>query len=139
MEENLFTFEKSEQVSNEYISNLNVSKNEQQQNAIETNSVSETPKQEDDVVDFQTIQNLGELDRESVIQKINTTTDEKERNELTILIISVITAVLSHCFTDITYFWIQTGAFYAILLGSIGCEERRLGIESELILKSRIF
>ena len=83
MEENLFTFEKSEQVSNEYISNLNVSKNEQQQNAIETNSVSEAPKQEDDVVDFQTIQNLGELDRESVIQKINTTTDEKERNELT--------------------------------------------------------
>lgn len=64
---------------------------------------------------------------------------KKERNELTILIISVITAVLSHCFTDITYFWIQTGAFYAILLGSIGCEERRLGIESELILKSRIF
>ena len=60
-----------------------------------------------------------------------------ERSYVSILILSLIFAVLSHCFTDITFFWVQTGVFYVILLGGIGCEERRLGKDNDLLIRGR--
>ena len=54
-----------------------------------------------------------------------------------ILIISITAAVFAHSFTDITFFWIQTGVFYMVMLGGIGCEERRLKLDNDLILKGQ--
>ncbi len=58
-------------------------------------------------------------------------------NEVAILIISIAAAVFAHSFTDITFFWIQTGVFYMVMLGGIGCEERRLRLDNDLLLKGR--
>ncbi len=54
-----------------------------------------------------------------------------------ILIVSITAAVLAHSFTDITFFWIQTGVFYMVMLGGIGCEERRLNLDKDLLVKGR--
>ena len=54
-----------------------------------------------------------------------------------ILIVSFAAAVFAHSFTDITFFWIQTGVFYMVMLGGIGCEERRLGLDGDMLIKGR--
>ncbi len=54
-----------------------------------------------------------------------------------ILIIAIAAAVFAHSFTDITFFWIQTGVFYMVMLGGIGCEERRLDVHKDLLIKGR--
>ncbi len=54
-----------------------------------------------------------------------------------ILILSVAAAVFAHSFTDITFFWIQTGVFYMVMLGGIGCEERRLKQDNDLLIRGR--
>lgn len=44
------------------------------------------------------------------------------------LILALACAVLVHSTTDLTFMWIQTGLFYALILGSIGIEEKLLKI-----------
>lgn len=53
------------------------------------------------------------------------------------VIIAVSCAVFAHCFTDITFFWIQTGMFYLFIIGSIGFEEKRLGLKNDMLLCGR--
>ena len=54
-----------------------------------------------------------------------------------IMIASIMLAAVSHMFTDITFFWIQTGLFYAIILGGTGSEERRLNIKNDFLIKGK--
>ncbi len=56
---------------------------------------------------------------------------------ITAIIIAILVAVISHSFTDITFFWIQTGLFYCIIMGSIGAEERRLGIPDNTLIRGK--
>lgn len=60
-----------------------------------------------------------------------------KNSRIAILIVSFVAAVLAHSFTDITFFWIQTGVFYMVILGGIGCEERRLGLDRDLLIKGQ--
>ena len=60
-----------------------------------------------------------------------------KNSPVAVLIISIAAAVFAHSFTDITFFWIQTGVFYMVMLGGIGCEERRLGLDKDLLIKGR--
>ncbi len=53
------------------------------------------------------------------------------------VVIAMIAAVISHCFTDITFFWIQTGLFYSVMMGAIGGEERRLKIPDDPIVRGK--
>lgn len=45
------------------------------------------------------------------------------------LIIALLFGLLAHGTTDLTFIWIQTGLFYALLMCSIGVEEKLLKIE----------
>ena len=54
-----------------------------------------------------------------------------------IMIASIMLAAVSHMFTDITFFWIQTGLFYAIILGGTGSEERRLNIKNDFLIHGK--
>lgn len=62
----------------------------------------------------------------------------RDRNSTVVtLIIALAGAVVAHSFTDITFFWIQTGTFYMFFLGAIGCEERRLEIPPDYLIFGR--
>ncbi len=58
-------------------------------------------------------------------------------SELSAVIFATVAAVLAHSFTDITFFWVQTGVYYLFILGSIGCEERRLSLPDDTLLCGR--
>ena len=58
-------------------------------------------------------------------------------NEIAAIAIAILAAIISHSFTDITFFWIQTGIFYVIVFGSIGCEESRLDLNHDTLLYGR--
>lgn len=47
-------------------------------------------------------------------------------NKNTKLILSISAAVLVHATTDMTMLWVQTGLLYALILGSLGIDERAL-------------
>ncbi len=56
---------------------------------------------------------------------------------ITSVVIAIIAAVVSHSFTDITFFWIQTGLFYCVMMGGIGAEEKRLKIPEDFIVRGK--
>lgn len=58
-------------------------------------------------------------------------------NEIAAIAIAFLAAIVSHSFTDITFFWIQTGIFYVIVFGSIGCEEKRLALTNDTLIRGR--
>ena len=58
-------------------------------------------------------------------------------NEIAAIAIAILAAIISHSFTDITFFWIQTGIFYVIVFGSIGCEELRLNLNHDTLIHGR--
>ena len=60
-----------------------------------------------------------------------------KKSDIAAIAISVAAAIAAHSFTDITFFWIQTGVFYVIVIGSIGAEERRLGINKNPLIFGR--
>lgn len=63
----------------------------------------------------------------------------KDKNSyIAIFAASIAFAVAVHTFTDLVFFWIQTGVFYAIVFGSIGAEERRLGIAQNPMIMGKI-
>lgn len=47
----------------------------------------------------------------------------------TCLILSVLAAIAIHSTTDLTFFWVQTGLLYCLIFGSIGNEEKLLGLQ----------
>ncbi len=47
-------------------------------------------------------------------------------NKVTILILSVSSAIIVHATTDMTMLWIQTGLLYALIFAGIGIDERAL-------------
>ncbi len=58
-------------------------------------------------------------------------------NEIAAIAFAFIAAIVSHSFTDITFFWIQTGVFYVIVFGSIGPEEKRLNLTHDTLIRGR--
>jgi len=72
-----------------------------------------------------------------VARKIIVCFKKDKTSPIIVMILAIMFAVLSHCFTDITFFWIQTGLFYCIIIGSIGAEERRLNIKNDVLIKGR--
>lgn len=58
-------------------------------------------------------------------------------SELAAIALAVLAAIISHSFTDITFFWIQTGVFYVIVLGSIGPDEKRLNLTHDTLIRGR--
>lgn len=58
-------------------------------------------------------------------------------SEIAAIAMAVLAAIISHSFTDITFFWIQTGIFYVIVLGSIGAEEHRLKLPPDTLIRGR--
>lgn len=58
-------------------------------------------------------------------------------SELAAIALAVLAAIISHSFTDITFFWIQTGIFYVIVLGSIGPDEKRLNLTHDTLIRGR--
>lgn len=59
------------------------------------------------------------------------------KSEFAAIAIAVLAAIVAHSFTDITFFWIQTGTFYVIVFGSIGCEEKRLNLLDDMLICGR--
>ncbi|MBR6573104.1 MAG: O-antigen ligase family protein [Clostridia bacterium] len=47
-------------------------------------------------------------------------------NKITLLILSVSTAIIVHATTDMTMLWVQTGLLYALVFAGIGIDERAL-------------
>ncbi len=45
------------------------------------------------------------------------------------LILALTIALLAHSTTDLTFLWVQTGLFFCLMLGTIGCEEKMLKID----------
>ena len=60
-----------------------------------------------------------------------------KKSDIAIIALAITSAIAAHSFTDITFFWIQTGVFYVIVLGSIGAEERRLEINQNPLIFGR--
>ena len=60
-----------------------------------------------------------------------------QKSDYAAIALAIAAAIAAHSFTDITFFWIQTGVFYVIVLGSIGLEERRLEINKNPLIFGR--
>lgn len=72
-----------------------------------------------------------------MLRRVFAVLSENRDSHVAILIVSMACAIFAHSFTDITFFWIQTGVFYMIMLGGIGCEERKLGLDNDLLIKGK--
>lgn len=72
-----------------------------------------------------------------IIRRIVRVYKADTKSELAAIALAVLAAIISHSFTDITFFWIQTGIFYVIVLGSIGAEEHRLKLPSDTLIRGR--
>lgn len=51
--------------------------------------------------------------------------------------IAFLAAIVAHSFTDITFFWLQTGIFYVMVLAAPACEEKSLMLDKDSYIKGK--
>lgn len=72
-----------------------------------------------------------------IVRRVARVYKADSNSELAAIAFAFLAAIISHSFTDITFFWIQTGIFYVIVLGSIGPEEERLNLTHDTLIRGR--
>lgn len=72
-----------------------------------------------------------------IIRRIVAVYFAEKDNKICGVSIAFLAAIVAHAFTDITFFWLQTGLFYVMVLAAPCCDEHRLGLDKDNYIKGK--
>lgn len=72
-----------------------------------------------------------------IVRRIVAVWFAEKDNKTVAVSVAFLAAIVAHAFTDITFFWLQTGLFYVMVLAAPACDEHRLGLDKDNYIKGK--